>query len=333
MFKKQKIIRYYRKIISSFWSSKRLPTFIALEASPNCILKCQHCDIWKSPHTKPLSLSDAKKIIDKLAEWLNSFTLSLYGGEPLLNKSLPEIIKYATDKGIATHFNTNGVLLNKRLVNQIIEAGLSGITFSLDAKSAKIHNWLRGKDKTFQKTVSAIRLIKQLRKENQPKIYLSTVIIKQNLDELTKLVCFTEDEELDGISFQSLMPNFSSKKGLGGSVKKILWPETKKVKKTIEKLIREAKTNPLIQSTQKELELAIKYYESPSSLSMISCQAGNNNFIIDNHGNVKLCFQYPPIGNIFKTSPLEIWRGKKAQDQRQVIQKCQDPCKILRCNL
>ena len=54
-------------------------------------------------------------------------------GEPLLNKDLSKMVKFAKDKGIIdVFFNTNALLLNEGLSYQLIEAGLDRIIISFE---------------------------------------------------------------------------------------------------------------------------------------------------------------------------------------------------------
>ena len=51
----------------------------------------------------------------------------LYGGEPLLHKDLPAIVRHATDLGLRTYVTTNGTLLKLRF-DELHAAGLRLVT-------------------------------------------------------------------------------------------------------------------------------------------------------------------------------------------------------------
>jgi len=148
------------------WSKNRdrplnKPILVTLEVTPNCFLRCKQCDIWKIPKQPSLSLEKAEIIIDKLHDWLGGFYLSFTGGEPFMNLKLPQMITYAESKGIITHVNSNGVLVNQKLGRQIVASKLSAITISLDGAKAKTHDRLRGVPGTLAGALRAIRVLKE----------------------------------------------------------------------------------------------------------------------------------------------------------------------------
>jgi GTP 3',8-cyclase len=82
----------------------------------HCNLRCAHCSHF-SPYMKPWSpeLSDFKKDIEALAKVMQVGRFRFLGGEPLLNRQLPEFIDTVLESGLARSVGlcTNGVLLHK----------------------------------------------------------------------------------------------------------------------------------------------------------------------------------------------------------------------------
>jgi len=74
-----------------------------------------------------------KKIVDECAEH-SVFSIKLsWRGEPTLNRQLVHMVKYAKDKGIRdVAFLTNGGLIDENMGQQLIDAGLDWISFSID---------------------------------------------------------------------------------------------------------------------------------------------------------------------------------------------------------
>lgn len=305
------------------------PTSIIISITPNCPLRCRQCDIWKSPSSKTISLKEGIYIVDKLQKWLDTYCLYITGGEPFLNQDLTKIIKYAENNKITTNVNTNGVLINQKLSSSIIDSKLSNITFSLDGANPTTHDYLRGVKGTFKKTLQAIRSLSS--SNNHPHIYINSIIMKKNQEELIDLIKIAETEKVDGITFQNLLPNLASKKTIHDN--NPLWPtDINRIKKIIKKIIFLSKTKKIIHSSEADLRQLSDYYTDPESLAKLQCSAGINNFIVDHQGDVYLCFNFASIGNIFKDNPRDIWLGQKAQNQREKIRRCQEYCKITACN-
>ena len=63
------------------------------------------------------------------------------------------------------------------------------------------------------------------------------------------------------------------------------------------------------------------------------CDVGFESFLIDSYGNIRFCFEWPPVGNVFEKNPEAIWQGKLAQQQRAKVLNCPRDCKVLICNM
>ena len=127
-----KKIKYCQVILSTWYqdmlikaslnSNKPLnkPTSIIFNLTPNCVLKCRQCDIWKNPPEKHISYDEAKIIIDKLHSWLGNCYIFFTGGEPLMNKDLPKIIGYAYSQGTISHINSNATLIDENMAKKLV---------------------------------------------------------------------------------------------------------------------------------------------------------------------------------------------------------------------
>ena len=58
------------------------------------------------------------------------------------------------------------------------------------------------------------------------------------------------------------------------------------------------------------------------------CRVGLRNYWIETDGNVKLCNDYPVIGNVKHQSAREIWYGEKAEEIRKQTLACGQLCLI-----
>jgi MoaA/NifB/PqqE/SkfB family radical SAM enzyme len=77
---------------------------------------CQYLDDLNAKNHRELELTfDRFKELIHLPIARNSLRLGLYGGEPLLNVALPEMIEYGKRQGHLVTVNTNGLLIKKRL--------------------------------------------------------------------------------------------------------------------------------------------------------------------------------------------------------------------------
>lgn len=106
-------------------SRSSYPERVCLSVADVCNLQCQICGTYGNNKKGMLEnkglmkFEDWKYIIDSLPQGTRVSPAS--NGEPLLNKSLIPMLKYAIDQGFEIEgFNTNGMLLTQELQEQLI---------------------------------------------------------------------------------------------------------------------------------------------------------------------------------------------------------------------
>lgn len=308
------------------------PTSIAINVTSNCMMRCQQCDLWKSKPERQMTFDEAKIIIDKLHSWLGNFYIFFTGGEPFINQDLPKIIKYCEEIGLITHVNSNAFAINDKLAQKIIESNLSSISISLDGGNALTHDHLRGVKGAYNHVINGIKLLRKYRANGKLKIYVNSVIMQPNVKQLSDIVKVASSNHTDGITFQNLLPTLASKKTTKEEFHGPLWPKYTDLKKSVDQVIKNMSKTPILLTSKDEMKYTLRYYKNPSITNNIQCSAGLNNIIIDNKGDMRLCYNYPSIGNVFKDDPKKIWYDLKSRQQRKIIRKCQQPCKITACN-
>lgn len=110
-------------------------------------------------------------------------------GEPLVVKDLYRYIKKAKEIGYEyVYLTTNGALASKEKVEEIIEAGLDSIKFSINAGTKKSYELVHGKD-DFEKVIQNLKYLDSYRKtENKKvKLYASCIVNKINKNEKSVL--------------------------------------------------------------------------------------------------------------------------------------------------
>lgn len=134
-----------------------MPLSASIEPANYCNLHCPQCPTGVGVISKKaslLSLENFKKSIDALSPEL--IYLNLYfQGEPTLNKELPEMVRYATEKGVMTSISTNGHFLSTNVCKSLKEARLGKLIVSLDGADEESYvKYRRGGD--FNKVIDGI---------------------------------------------------------------------------------------------------------------------------------------------------------------------------------
>jgi MoaA/NifB/PqqE/SkfB family radical SAM enzyme len=126
------------------------------ELNSTCNLECGFCHA--SPHTETgLPTDEICKMLDTLAK-LGVKEIIFSGGEPLLRKDIFEILHHARQLDFQLDLCTNGTLVTAASAREL--AGLlSEISVSLDSADPNLHNWMRGRQGTWEKAVHGIQAL------------------------------------------------------------------------------------------------------------------------------------------------------------------------------
>jgi MoaA/NifB/PqqE/SkfB family radical SAM enzyme len=106
-------------------------------------------------------------IIDGLREFKKPIkTVRLYGfGEPLLNSKFCDMVRYAkrSDNVLSVDTTTNGILLNPRLNEDLIESGIDRINISINGIGGEQYKQFTGRDVDFQALIRNIEHLYSIR--------------------------------------------------------------------------------------------------------------------------------------------------------------------------
>lgn len=127
------------------------------------------------PHFLPV-LDDVATMTDPRRVLVNTV-----GGEPLVRDDIVECGKAITNRGFLWGFVTNGVLLDREMLHNVLTAGLRTVAISLDGLEPE-HNWLRGD--SFDGAMNAICLLARTRGLMWDVI---TCVNRRNLNTLPRL--------------------------------------------------------------------------------------------------------------------------------------------------
>ncbi len=122
-----------------------------------CNAKCSFCDIWEKP-SPYITLENAEQNLKDLRR-LGVNVIDFTGGEPLLHRELPDLLKLAQDMGFITTVTTNALLYPKMAGK--LKGLIDMLHFSLDSPIGEEHNKSRGVP-LFDKFLESIQVAKSL---------------------------------------------------------------------------------------------------------------------------------------------------------------------------
>ena len=166
------------------------PQVVFIEVTNRCNLLCETC-----PRTffnrEPLKTLTYDEFVQIAEQFPNMRRASLHGiGEPLLNKELPQIIKYLKRRDIEVIINSNGTLLTPTWQETLVESGLDEYRCSIDGAEPETYARIRGAD-LLAKLSSGLEGLVNTKAKLQvqtPRISIWCVATKDNLAELPELV-------------------------------------------------------------------------------------------------------------------------------------------------
>jgi len=139
----------------------KAPVSVVWSLSYRCNLRCMHCyQNASQPSSDELTLGEQLGVVDQLAR-IGVSMVVLSGGEPLTNPNLDRLIERIRMHRMAVSIDSNGVLMDRGIVNHLKALGVSSVELSLDSVHAKSHDQFRGLDGAFQKTLDAVELCSQ----------------------------------------------------------------------------------------------------------------------------------------------------------------------------
>lgn len=185
----------YIPVLSRAWLIYRAPfLFNMLEIQPSsaivmitnrCNLRCVMCRQWRQPHGPELSTDEWKEAIRALGK--NGIkNIHFTGGEPLLRTDLKELISFASSGGFVVGMTTNGSLLNRDLLEGLVDEGLRSVALSVDA-TGKEYDIVRGVSGSFEKVKAALEAISCVRKKRRLDAYVNFTLMKNNPEEMRRV--------------------------------------------------------------------------------------------------------------------------------------------------
>ena len=184
---------YYSKLIG-IPKQKGLPLAIAIEPTTACNLGCPECPSGLKAFTRPtgnLKEDFYQKVIDQIHR--DSFYLTFYfQGEPYINPSFLDMVKYAAKKKMYTTTSTNAHFLTEENAKRTIESGLDRLIVSIDGTTQDTYeNYRIGGtlEKVIEGTKNVVKWKKQL-KSSTPHIIFQFLVVKPNehqIDEVYEL--------------------------------------------------------------------------------------------------------------------------------------------------
>lgn len=309
-------LRLYSKIKLKIPS----PLFVAWDITYKCNLNCFFCDrqtIYRDKLDKDLTLSEAKTVVDKLAE-ADVMSIGITGGEALLRKDLEDIVEYAVDKGLVVTLSTNGTLMTKSRVKKLANL-VQSISISLDGL-AGTHDKVRGKKGAYDGAVRGLKILTET-KPRSCAVGVNFVLNKNNFQELLQV--FETVKEI-GVDYFFVQPVIGSDS----------WVIPEDTVDASVKQILDLKANYSRHISQSYYFLShISDYINGTLPKL--CDAGTLYLAVNNEGKLFLCpgllrNSENCVGSLLEHSMVDLLKSERMKKLKEtVIPRC-SPC-LMNC--
>lgn len=124
-----------------------------------CNLRCEHCfaQALIDDSRTQMTVADYRSVAEQ-AMALGTINFSFQGGEPLLCKELPEIIRACSPHKNLISVTTNGTLITPQRLDALKALGVDILTISLDSSIAAEHDSFRGVPGSYARTLAGVNL-------------------------------------------------------------------------------------------------------------------------------------------------------------------------------
>jgi MoaA/NifB/PqqE/SkfB family radical SAM enzyme len=308
------------------------PKDLNFQMTNRCPLRCKMCNIPKLKiNKKELSVEEMKKVLEEVKTWKKTKYVSFVGGEALVRKKdTIELIDYANKLGFHTAIVTSGYFLNKKTCEELVNAGLKRIAFSVDGAYEETHDFIRGKG-SFKKVMRGIENMKEINSQ-QVKMDFNTVIMSYNFEELPEIYYLAKDLEMDQIFFQTVVIDNTYKLDSSAYEKTEYWIkewQLKKLKEIIKKIILlKLKDKFFIFNSISYFRRVPLYFRLKEKFNPGPCLAGYIGLNIDPYGEISICGLGPNL-NVKNGSISKLWKSEKFKATRIAIKHCEIPCMML----
>ena len=198
---------YYYSRMTEKASIKGLPISISFEPTTSCNLRCPECPSGLRAFTRPTGMLQDdlfKKTIDELHKTL-WYLVFYFQGEPYLNPSFLELVKYAVSKNIYTATSTNAHYLTDENAKKTIESGLDRLIISIDGTTQETYEQYRvgGQlSKVIEGTKNIVKWKKALNSKT-PHIIFQFLVVKPNQHQIEEVKKLAEELGVDEVGLKT----------------------------------------------------------------------------------------------------------------------------------
>jgi MoaA/NifB/PqqE/SkfB family radical SAM enzyme len=316
----QRAARYVRLAALNHASGPPTPPFLILFINSICNQTCEHCFYWRNLNRKDdLSVDELRALSEDLGRIEN---LNLSGGEPFLRKEFAEICGFfIRNNGVKQiYVPTNGSFADRtiRALEEVFKndsLDLFAVELSLDGMPA-FHNAFRGMHDAFERSMETYDALAELQKrEPRLRIHSISTATSSNMEEIRQLTAYLY-ERCPAMDHHNLAIIRGDRKNPALTGPKLA--EYRELYRYVSALWHPREENRYGSIVEPMLQWA-KTRTADEQRQVVPCRAGHLTGVVYSNGDVSVCENHAPIGNLREKPFSEIWRSEPAHALRRSI--------------
>lgn len=332
-------------MLKIFNAQNQPPKYLFIETTTECNLHCKQCHMWMSKE-KSNSLKTYEKLdLIKQFQKLNSDgVIVLTGGETMLKtEEFFSMTSLCRSLNLTSAANTNASLINQYNYEKVLTKGPKYLVISLDSNLEYIHDYIRGVKGSYKHISTVLKDIQKLKRNKfsdiDTRVVTNSIIFDENIEYLCDYIDFAKNElKIDGVMFQILSRTFWNRDNTDHFFEKHFFSDKQKAKSEIYKIIDKFEHDEFVLTKRNDFEWMKLYIENPDFIGEQVCCSHERNMMIDQYGDVQLCFSMRglmngnPLGNIREKTLAELWTCETADNARGIMSTCRQNCGMLNCH-
>jgi MoaA/NifB/PqqE/SkfB family radical SAM enzyme len=304
------------------WPELPSPPFLILFINSLCNMRCEHCFYWQQLNQpNDLTVEELAALSEELGPIQN---LNLSGGEPFLRKEFGAICRqFIRRNGVKEIYVPTNGYFTRRTVNAIRDVlreeslKLFGVELSLDGMPA-FHDEFRKTRNSFRKAMETYDALVELQQDDaRLQIHAISTATEWNMGEIRQLTTYLYDR-CPKMMHHNLAIIRGDRKN--PTLQGPALQEYRDLYQYMRRLWAKREESRYGSMVEPMLQWA-KLRSAAEQRQFVPCRAGVLSAVVHANGDVGVCEQRPPIGNLRKSSFREIWRSHVAQDVRKSIRR------------
>jgi len=290
----------------------RTAVWCSWQVTYRCNFRCRICHYWKEQHSaaEELSVGDFGRGAANLARY-GSLLVNLAGGEPLLRPDLGGVVE-ALARQHFPFLTTNGWHVTAEKARELWQAGLWGVSVSIDYPDAARHDEQRGRPGAMDEALRAVETFRDTRTARHQRVNIMAVLTADNQDALEGVVALAERM---GVNFM-VQPYGILKTGEESHRAR---PPVSAHLLDLRRKYRALLSNPYF----------LARFDAALDGGVAGCRAGRTTFNIDQRGLVAKCVEdrAHPVGSIVESPMRDLVRRLRERWKANTCRACWYNCR------